>query len=176
MPEPTLSPPELERLQEIADLDLVSREVDEILDSLTSQAAQALGLPVSVVSIVLDSAQYFLASHGLQGWLADTRGTPIDWAFCKHAVENKDVFVVEDAPNHPMVGLNPLVTHHGVRCYLGAPLVTSRGNALGTVCVIGNEARRFTAQDQETLRTFADRAVAYIEQRAADRQRPGRAR
>ena len=168
-----LLPAEKERLQEIADLGLVSRDVDEILTGLTEQAAQALGLPVAMVSIVLDDAQYFLASHGLEGWMAETRGTPVHWAFCKYAVERKNVFVVEDAPTHPMVARSPLVTDHGIRCYLGAPLITSRGNALGTICVVGAEPREFTKEEEQTLSALSDRAVEHIERRAADPPRPG---
>lgn len=169
----TLLPAEKERLQEIADLGLVSRDVDAILTGLTEQAAQALGLPVAMVSIVLDDAQYFLASHGLEGWMAETRGTPVHWAFCKYAVERKSVFVVEDAPTHPMVARSPLVTDHGIRCYLGAPLITSRGNALGTICVVGDEPREFTKAEERTLSVLSDRAVEHIERRAADPPRPG---
>ena len=170
MSNPLMSPDEWERLNEIADLDLTSQEVDEILTSITDEAAETLGLPISLVSIVLDEAQYFLAAHGLKGWLAETRGTSVDWAFCKLAVQKKDVFVVEDALNHPAVEHNPLVTDHGIRCYLGVPLITQNGNALGTLCVIGTEPRSFTAKEHDLLREFASRAIEHIERRAEDRR------
>lgn len=158
-----------ERLQEIADLDLTSPEVDGILQGIAADAAGRLGLPIGLVSIVLDEAQYFAAAHGLQGWLSETRGTPVEWSFCANAVRSGEPFVVEDAQLHPLVRDNPLVTEDGIRCYAGIPLVTSRGNTVGTLCVIGTEARSFSPEDIEMLRSMARTAVERIESRRGRR-------
>lgn len=154
-----------ERLDEIAALDLTSPEVDAILQNVAAEAAAELELPISLVSIVLDEAQYFAAAHGLSGWLAQTRGTPVEWAFCANAVSNREPFVVEDATTHPLVESNPLVLHEGIRCYAGIPLISTRGHALGTLCVIGTEPRAFREQQIEKLRELAARAVQRIEER-----------
>jgi hypothetical protein len=62
------------RLQEIADLGLNDSDIDDILSEITAEAAAHFGLPVALVSIVLDQAQYFHGSHGLDGWMATARG------------------------------------------------------------------------------------------------------
>ena len=162
-PEPIDSTPE--RLNEIAELDLLSDDVDPILQEATDRAAARLGLPKALVTVVLDQAQFFAAHHGLSGWLAEARGTPVEWSFCAHAVRNGEPFVVEDATSHPLVRENPLVTLDGIRCYAGIPLVTSRGHAVGTLCVIGHEARTFTEQDMADLREIAAETVQAIEAR-----------
>lgn len=164
-----LPPEELARLQEIADLQLVSPEVDSVLEDLTREAADALGLPIALVSVVLDSVQYFPASHGLDGWIAESRGTPKEWSFCQHAVASKETFVVEDAASDERVKDSPLVTQDGIACYLGVPLLTSSGNALGTLCVIGAEPRDFSPEDHSKVEALAARAVARIEERARRR-------
>ena len=154
-----------ERLAEIAALDLVSASADAILQETAAEAAARLGLPISLVTVVLDEAQYFAAHHGLEGWLAEARGTPVEWSFCAHAVRCGAPFVVEDATRHPLVRENPLVTEDGIRCYAGIPLVTSRGHVLGTLCVVGKEARTFTEDEMAALRELAAKAVARIESR-----------
>lgn len=154
-----------ERLAEIAELDLTSPAVDALLQDVAARAAECFGLPIALVSIALDDAQYFAAMHGLDGWLAETRGTPMEWSFCRYAVERGEPFVVEDAVEHPLVAENPLVRIDGVRCYAGIPLVSSRGHALGSFCVIGAEARRFSDAELATLRRFAEEAVQRIEAR-----------
>lgn len=154
-----------DRLEEIAALDLTSPEVDRILDEIATRAAQLLGLPISLVSVVLDEAQYFAASHGLSGWLQQTRGTPVEWAFCAHAVSSGTPFIVEDATRHEAVQDNPLVTREGIRCYAGIPLISRRGHALGTLCVIGTEPRPFSESDIALLRQLANEAVQRIESR-----------
>ena len=153
------------RLAEIAELGLLSDDVDGALQQLCAEAAGEFGLPIGLVSIVLDEAQHFAASHGLGGWLEQTNGTPIEWSFCRYAVAERSPFVVEDARVHGLVHDNPLVTVDGVRCYAGIPLISSRGFALGSFCVIGTEQHAFTEPDVARLRHFADRVVAHIEAR-----------
>lgn len=153
------------RLQEIVDLDLLTPEVDAILQQTAEEAARRLHLPMSMVTVVLDEAQFFAAHHGLTGWMAESRGTPVEWSFCANAVASREPFVVEDATTHPVVRDNPLVANDGIRCYAGIPLVSSRGHALGTLCVIGTEARTFSGDDLELLRGLADQAVERIEAR-----------
>jgi GAF domain-containing protein len=154
------------RLQEIADLGLLSPDVDPILADVATRAAQQLALPVSLVSVVLDEALHVAASHGLEGlWLGETRGHPVEWSFCATSVRTRDAFVVERATEHPDHKTNPLVTQDGVRCYAGVPLISSRGFVLGNLCVVGLEDRTFTSSEMAGLRTLATEAVRRIEQR-----------
>lgn len=154
-----------ERLEEIAALRLASPETDAILQQAVDEAAARLRLPIGLVSIVLDEAQFFAAHTGLEGWIAEARGTPIEWSFCANAVRSGEPFVVEDAATHPAVKDIPLVRLDGIRCYAGIPLVTSRGHTVGTLCVIGYEARSFGEEEMEALRALAARAVERIEAR-----------
>jgi GAF domain-containing protein len=145
------------RLEEIAELRLNDSDVDGVLSEIAAEAAAHFGLPVALVSIVLDRAQYFRGSHGLDGWLATTRGTPAEWSFCQHVVRNQEPFVVDDAQNHPLMQDSPLVRMEGVRCYAGVPLVTSRGHVVGSFCVQGPDARSFTEYDVAQLHRYAKR-------------------
>lgn len=154
-----------QRLQEIAELGLLSREIDPVLQQAAEEAASRLGLPISLVSIVLDEAQHFAASRGLTGWLAEVGGTPVEWSFCANSVRSGEPFVVEDAQADPRVQENPLVVHDGIRCYAGIPLISSRGHVLGNICVIGTEARTFAPDELEQLRAIAHRVVEQIEAR-----------
>jgi len=156
-----------ERLQEIASLGLTSAETDRVLQELCTEAANALGLPIALVTVVLDEAQHFAAQHGLDGWMEEANGTPVEWSFCRFSVATKNEFVVEDAEHHGLVQDNPLVTMDGLRCYAGIPLISSRGFALGSFCVAGKEPRDFSERDLATMRGFAATAIARIEARRA---------
>jgi GAF domain-containing protein len=154
------------RLQEIADLDLLSPDVDPVLQDLAAEAATRLGLPVSLVSVVLDEALHVAGFHGPEGlWLAETRGHPVEWSFCATSVRTRAEFVVEDAETHPEHRSNPLVTLDGVRCYAGVPMVSSRGHVLGNLCVVGLEQRTFSEEELGVLRDLAAEAVRRIERR-----------
>lgn len=153
------------RTAEIAALGLTAAEVDDVLQHTVDEAAARLRLPTALVSVVMDGAQWFAAHTGLSPWMAEARGTPVEWSFCANAVRSGDAFVVEDATTHPLVKDNPLVHLDNIRCYAGIPLTTSRGITLGTLCVIGTEPRSFTEAEMETLRGLAHTAMEHIEAR-----------
>jgi GAF domain-containing protein len=153
------------RLAEIAALGLTSADVDEVLQRTVEEAAARLNLPTAMVSIVMDEAQWFAAHTGLPAWMAEARGTPVEWSFCANAVRTGEPFVVEDATTHPLVKDIPLVPMDNIRCYAGIPLVTSTGKTLGTLCVIGTEPRSFTEADLDMLRDLARQAIERIEER-----------
>jgi GAF domain-containing protein len=153
------------RLAEIAALGLTAQEVDEVLQRTVEEAAARLNLPTAMVSIVMDEAQWFAAHTGLSPWMAEARGTPVEWSFCANAVRSGEPFVVEDATTHPLVKDIPIVSLDNVRCYAGIPLVTSTGKTLGTLCVIGTEPHTFTEAELDTLRELAKQAIGRIEER-----------
>ncbi|MDJ0520509.1 MAG: GAF domain-containing protein [Planctomycetota bacterium] len=159
---------EIARLEAIADLDVLATEGDDVLDELAQEAAESLGLPIALVSIITDGVQAFPAAHGIDGWIAEAGGTPKEWSFCQHAVTSGETFVVEDAASDERVQASPLVSRDGIAAYLGVPLKTTQGHVLGTLCVIGAEPRRFEAHDHERVEALARRAVEHIEARARE--------
>lgn len=158
---------DVERLRDIAELELESPEVDEVLDLIARRAAEHLNLPTGVVSIVLDEAQYFKAMFGVDGWIGAAKGTPVEWSFCRNVVIEKSEFVVENALENEIMKSSPLVLIEGIRCYAGIPLVTSQGNVIGSFCVSGREERHFSEDDLEVLRDHAAQAMEHIESRRA---------
>ncbi|MEM9292313.1 MAG: GAF domain-containing protein [Acidobacteriota bacterium] len=156
---------DLHRLQEIYDLDLTSEETDEGLQAILEAATTALDIPVGLISVVLDSAQYFPAMHGLSGWIADVRGTPNQWSICIRVVRSGEPLVVPETHEHPQLCFNPIILHDEVRAYAGVPLRTSRGHTLGSLCVLDVEPREFSDEDIRTLEHWADRAAARLEER-----------
>ena len=151
------------RLQEIARLRLHEERIDEILQRYVAQAAQEFDLPIGLVSIVLDHAQKFSASHGLTGWLQESQGTPVEWSFCANSVATGEPFIVPDAEEHPSTQGNPLVAHDNVKCYAGAPMITKNGYVIGNFCVIGDHSRTFTDAEVYRLQEYAKLVVDHVE-------------
>ncbi len=158
------------RLAEIARLGLDELGGDDETTALLARLAAAFDLPSAIVTLVLDGAQTYTATHGLAGWMAEVGGVPVEWSICRFPVALRAPFLVEDAERHPLVRENTLVRHEGVRCYAGVPLVTSRGAAVGALCVTGPEARAFTDDEIVRLQRAAAAVMARLERRAADRR------
>lgn len=87
--------------------------------------------------MVDDDKQRFLAKQG-----TDLTGTPREISFCTYAIESEETMEVRDAAADDRFRDNPLVTgEEHVRFYAGVPLVSQRGNILGTLCVLDRVAR-----------------------------------
>ncbi|HAA16162.1 MAG TPA: hypothetical protein DCE41_32440 [Cytophagales bacterium] len=157
-----------DRIEEIARLRLHEDEVDVVLNKYVQEASREFNLPIGLVSIVLDDVQKFAASEGLKGWIAETQGTPVEWAFCAHSVRSGEPFIVEDSEKNHLVKESPLTTMEGIKCYAGAPLISSRGYVLGNFCVMGEESRSFSTEEVAKLKDYAAKAMAHIESRAAE--------
>lgn len=168
MPDTTATPSVLrdrERLREIVALGLLEPDVSAILQDAVSAASARFGLPVALVSVVLTDAQHFAAAHGLYDWAEEVEGTPLELSFCRYAVESREPFIVEAAAEHPLVHDSLLVRLEGIRCYAGIPLISSRGHAVGSFCVIGPEDRAFSESDIAELRAMAAGVMDRLEAR-----------
>ncbi len=140
----------------------VDRLEDTAVNDIARMAADLCGTPIALVSMVDGDKQWFKARVGT----AETE-TPREWAFCAHAIRDPSgVFVVEDASLDPRFADNPLVTGDPhIRFYAGAPLVTSSGHAIGTVCVIDTQARTIDPEKMESLRFLAQQVVTRLEEK-----------
>ena len=138
----------------------VDRLEDVAVNDLARMAADMLGAPIALVSMIDRDKQWFKARVG-----SAATETPREWAFCAHAIQDPSrVFVVEDASLDPRFADNPLVTGDPhIRFYAGAPLISSSGHALGTVCVIDTRPRTLDAERMEALRFLAQQVVTRLE-------------
>lgn len=151
---------EFNRLSALTKTQLLDTEAEARFDRLTRLAANALKTEIALVSLIDKDRQWFKSKHGL-----GASETPRCDAFCSHAIQNKDVMVVEDARNDARFCDNPLVIGDpNIRFYAGAPLITKDGYALGTLCVIDSKPRTgFTMADKQILQDIAVSVMTEIE-------------
>ena len=134
MPAADLPPDEEIRLQSLSRYEIFGTEPEPALDRITSLAARIFGVPVALITLVERDRQWFKSHHGTALCASDR-----DISFCSHAIllPGQEVLVIPDAERDPRFADNPLVTGPlHVRFYAGAPLRTSDGQALGTLCLL----------------------------------------
>ncbi len=150
---------EAERLEALERLVLLDTPPEEEFDDLVLLASQVCDMPMSLVSLVDGSRQWFKARLGLD--VAETRR---DVAFCSHAIATPNhLFTVHDASRDARFASNPLVTgDSGIRFYAGMPIVTREGHALGTVCVMDRQPRVLTPAQERCLEALARQAATLI--------------
>jgi len=143
---------EAQRLATLRKLHILDTGPEERFDAIVDFAASEFDVPIALVSLVDQDRQWFKANVGLP-----VPQAPRDISFCGHAIQNRELFVVEDALNDERFCDNPLVTDNPhVRFYAGAPLRMKDGTVAGTLCLIASRARRFGPDEQKMLRTLRD--------------------
>ena len=165
--EPRLADPAVigdpRRLEALAATGLMDSGPEASFERITRLASGILDAPVALVSLVGEDRQYFKSCLGLSGRWAEARQTPLTHSFCQHAVESRVPLIVRDARQHPLLKDNLAIPDLGVVAYAGIPLVTSRGLALGTLCVIDDHPRDWTAEQINLLTDLAATVTEQIE-------------
>jgi anti-sigma regulatory factor (Ser/Thr protein kinase) len=152
---------ETARLAALRRYRILDTEPEKAFDDLALLASEICGTPVALISLVDADRQWFKARVGIA-----TRETSRSIAFCAHAIEQRELFVVPDAREDDRFRDNPLVVHPpNVRFYAGAPLVTPDGHALGTLCVVDRVPRRLSPSQQAALEALKRQVEAQLELR-----------
>lgn len=152
------------RIKALYDLAILDSPREQSFDDITQVAMNLCDVPIAVISLVDKDRQWFKSCLGL-----DATEMPRDVAFCAHAIlAPDDVLVVEDATKDIRFADNGLVTGAPyIRFYAGAPLVTSEGMALGTLCVIDHKPRTLTDIQITSLKALARQVIQLLRLRSA---------
>ncbi|PWV70279.1 EAL domain-containing protein [Halomonas sp. A11-A] len=135
------------------------RSVDPALEAIVQLAVDAFDMRIALISLVDESCQWFKSQVGL-----GLDETPREFSFCAHAILGEGPFEVVDAAQDPRFHANPLVTGPPhIRYYLGTPLVTPEGFAIGTLCLIDSRPRTLDKAQKAHLRGLGEQVMRHFE-------------
>ena len=154
-----------ERVEALKEYNILDTEPEQNFDDITRLAAYICGTPIALITMVDRDRQWFKSKVGLAAM-----GSPRDHAFCAHAIMESRLMEVENAEEDARFASNPLVTLDPyIRFYAGMPLLTSRGHALGTLCVIDNKPGKLREDQSLALKALGRLVVTELELRRVSR-------
>lgn len=152
---------EAERLAALLEAEILDTLPEEEYDKITELIAKVCGTEFCVISFIDEERQWFKSKVGF-----NEESTTRDAAICAHTILNSEILEVNNAlTDSRFVNIPSVAGEPHVRFYAGAPLITSEGHALGTLCVFSPKVRVLEEFQREALRVFAKKIIALIEQR-----------
>lgn len=152
---------ETQRLKTLSQYKILDTLPDEAFDDFTRLAAQICQTSIALMTLINHNRQRFQSKFG---WRATQSDREID--FCTYTIVHNEVLVVPDALTDERFATNPLVTSEPhIRFYAGAPLITSQGYAVGTLCVMDYVPRELNCEQLEALQALSRQAIAQLELR-----------
>ena len=173
MPAAPLPPDESARLAALRGCGIMDTPPEPVFDDLTRQAAEVCGAPVAFIAF----------ADGRRNWLKSRVGlsvteVPRGQAFCSYALlRPEQALIVPDAREDARFADNPLVTEPPhFRAYVGMPLRSPEGRAVGTLCVMDTVPRQFSSAQVDKISALAQQAsfALALRRRAPAARRLGR--
>ena len=153
---------EARRLAALDRYQVLDTPPEAAFDAITSLAATACSTPIAVVNFVAHDRQWGKSCFGVE-----RSDAPRAHSFCAHAIGQSSVMIVEDTLADPRFADNPLVLGEPhLRFYAGAPLITSDGLAIGSLCVCDRVPRTLSPQQVITLEVLARQVMSQLELRS----------
>lgn len=137
-----------------------SDALGEALDRLTELATALFDVDSAAVGLIEAHHERFLSCHG-----ADFESMNREDAICTYTILDEGITVVENVPEDPRFSENEGLAAADITFYAGAPLVTSDGAAIGTLCLQDSEPRTFPERDRKLLSLLAEEVMEQLELR-----------
>jgi diguanylate cyclase (GGDEF)-like protein len=146
--------PEAQRLDVLAELDILDTPRELAFDRLTTLCRKIFRVPMSTLTLIDGHRQWFKAAEGM----AD-RETARGPALCNYAIAQDSPLIVADTQRDPRFAENVFVRGKPfIRFYAGAQLTMS-GAIIGTLCAMDVRPREFDTDAVSMLRDLAAIAV-----------------
>lgn len=153
------------RLAALRNTGLLDTPSEAEFDELVGLATEICKTPMGMFTLVDRDRQWFKARKGIAA-----EETPRSIAFCHHTIQQRELFVVEDAALDTRFRENPLVTGDPkIRFYAGVPLEAPGGAPIGTLCVVDTVPRVLSDSQRHALGVLAGQVKANMLMRAQQR-------
>lgn len=157
---------DMDRLRELGTYHIYGTPSESEYDHIVRLTAELFEAPVALINMVGRDQVWVKARVGI-----DAQTVPCELAFCSHAILEKTPMIVPDLASDNRFSENPLVAaENGFRFYAGAPLISSEGYGIGTLCILDMAPRPpLNKLQARRLQDLAQLVMDKLEQRRLSR-------
>lgn len=157
----TLIRDEAARLAALAEYEILDTAPERPFERVVHLVRTLLDVPMATVTFIDQDRQWFKARRGV-----DASETERKVAVCDHTIRSVQPLMVPDLRADPRFCDIPAVSADPpILAYLGIPLVTEDGFALGALCAMDHEPRDFSPEQVALLGEFAGLVIDWLEMR-----------
>lgn len=150
---------ETDRLNDLREYKIMDTPPEVGFDDLVRLAAQIAKVPMSLIALIDEKRQWFKSSIGV-----DFNETPREISFCSHTILGNSLLLVKDTAKDDRFRDNPFVNGAGgIRFYAGIPLMSYRGNPIGTLCVLDISPNDLNEDQRFALYVLSQQVVKHLE-------------
>ncbi len=157
---------EKERQLELLSYGILDSEEEEDYTALVELAANICNCTSATITFIDKERQWFKARKNIV-----SSESSRDFSFCGHVIMHEEVMVVDNASIDKRFSDNPdVIGGLKIGFYAGAPIISSAGYQLGTVCVIDHDPKAdFSESQKRALETIASQVKRLLELRIKSR-------
>ncbi|KAG7671912.1 putative Mitogen-activated protein kinase kinase kinase 11 [Nannochloris sp. 'desiccata'] len=148
------------RIEAVRKTGLLDTTPEQRFDSLTSLAASLFDVPVAIVTLLDARRSWYKSSIGLEGEIQR------EYSACSYisVPDYAEMIVAEQCNEDSRYSENPFIKGPpDIRYYAGCPLVASKGQRLGTLCLVDFKSRHFSSSAYNILANLAEIAAREVE-------------
>jgi len=154
------------RLKDLMSYEILDTEEEKEFNDLTTLAAYICHCDNAAITFIDSERQWFKAKKK-----GTVNQAPRDLSFCGHTILQNNVMVINNTREDFRFYDNPQVTGSGIAFYAGAPIISSSGYAIGTICVIDKEAKQgLTPEQINALTIISQQITSLLELRIKNKQ------
>ncbi|GGJ35655.1 GAF domain-containing protein [Deinococcus roseus] len=152
---------EATRLEHLYRYGILDTPAEEAFDSIVEDLGVILNIPLVLLGFTDQDRQWFKASLHFEA-----PEIPRSEAFCTSTFHEAKPLLIEDLSQHSLFQKHAMVRQGPrLRAYAGVPLLDPSGQRLGTLCVLDDQPRTFSAWDVQVMQRFSQRTTLALEQR-----------
>jgi hypothetical protein len=150
-----------EHLDALRRFNILDTAPEEVIEDFLRLASHICRTPISFITLVDARRQ-----RSTPRTRPLTPMGPRDVSFCAHSGPHSGIFIIPDALLDERYATNPFVSSEpNIRFYTGVAWATSKGDTLGTLCVVDHVLGGLNMDQREALHALGRQIVSQLELR-----------